>query len=227
MVKMYAIGGSVRDKLIDPTSKPKDLDFAVVASSYEAMKEEILSRGGTIYQEKPEFFTIKAKIPNLGNADFVLARKEGPYSDGRRPDFVEVGTLLDDLSRREFTICAIAQDTETGEIIDPFDGQKDIQNKLLRCVGNTRDRFTEDSLRLIRAMRFHITKGFFLHGDIQMALQNRNLIDLLDNISVERIYEELRKCFEHDTRATFIFLTNHWRLRDHIFDRGIRLIPKF
>ena len=93
MVKVFRVGGAVRDQFLNRPNK--DVDFAVEAESYEAMKEYIVANGGKIYLETPEFFTIRGKIPNPGDADFVLCRKDGQYSDGRRPDSVSHGTIIE------------------------------------------------------------------------------------------------------------------------------------
>src|SRR6478735_1674813 len=158
--KFYQVGGCVRDSLLGVESK--DIDFSVEAPSYEAMREAVIERCGgnpeSIKVDKPEFATIRAIDPKLGGVDFVLCRKDGAYSDGRRPDSVEMGTLLDDLARRDFTVNAIAR-ADDGSLIDPFNGQADLKLRLLRCVGGV-DRLREDSLRMLRAFRFAITKGF-------------------------------------------------------------------
>jgi len=82
-VKFYQVGGSVRDKIMG--IKPHDIDFAIGAESFGAMREAILAMGGKIFLEMEKFFTIRANLPELGSADFVLTRKDGSYSDGRRP----------------------------------------------------------------------------------------------------------------------------------------------
>lgn len=224
MTQFFLIGGAVRDRLLN--LNPKDLDYTCVASSYEEMRQDILARGGTIFVEKPEFLTIRAKMPKLGDADFVLARKESTYTDGRRPDFVEPGTLLDDQKRRDATINSIAM-AEDGTVIDPFNGQEDLKNGLLRCVGNPYDRFSEDSLRLLRFIRFAITRDFQMHVSVQECLRDEELLKKLKNISVERISEELKKCFLHNTIRTLWFLDVYDELRDQIFSCNptLKLIP--
>ena len=155
--KFYEVGGAVRDEILNlPTN---DLDYAVEAESYEAMREAVLERGGEIFLESPEYLTIRAKVPGIGPADFVLCRKDGAYSDGRHPDRVEPGTLLDDLARRDFTMNAMAVDIENGKLYDPHDGRKDMEAETIRCVGVAEERFEEDALRILRAIRFAITKG--------------------------------------------------------------------
>ena len=194
------MGGSVRDELLG--IKSKDIDYSVEAPSYDAMKAYIADvRKGTIFLESPEHFTIRAKIDGLGAADFVLCRKDGSYSDGRHPDSVEVGTLLDDLARRDFTMNAIAK-AEDGTIHDPHHGAVDLSFGKIKCVGKAEDRFKEDSLRILRAIRFSITKELTLDGTVQRALRDNELVNLLINVPVERIREELVKCFAYDSYRT-------------------------
>lgn len=206
--------------------RSKDIDYVVEAPSYEAMVAWIQERG-SIFLEQPEYFTVRAHITGKQPADFVLARKEGKYTDGRRPDHVEAGTLLDDLSRRDFTVNAIAYNEETDEYIDPFDGRGDLQRNVLRCVGTARDRFSEDALRLLRALRFKITKGFELDTAVWECLHSSILADLLrDNVSTERKREELQRCFAHSTLDTLDALRHFPLVEQACFGDGrIRLLP--
>lgn len=222
MAKFYLVGGFVRDQLLGV--KSKDKDYTCVAPSFDAMRQAIIDRGGKIFLETPEYFTIRALVPEFGACDYVLARKESNYSDGRRPDKVEVGTLEDDLSRRDFTVNAMALD-EQGRLIDPFDGKTDLELKLLKCVGDANERFSEDSLRLLRAVRFAITKGFEFHWEIREALRNKNMIDKLRNVSSERIREELHRCFKFDTRKTLEFVMIKFPLLMTAFPEGMWLMP--
>lgn len=199
MAKFYLVGGAVRDELLG--IKAKDLDFAVEAESFDAMKQAVLARGGKIFLETPEFFTIRANVPKLGVADYVLCRKDRGSADGRHPDSVEVGTLLDDLSRRDFTINAMARG-ENGVLIDPFAGTQDLATKTLRTVGVAEERFNEDYLRILRAVRFAVTKKMRLHDDIMECFEDITLIMNINKVSVERVREELYKAFAFDTYAT-------------------------
>lgn len=212
-VKIFKVGGAVRDSLLGVQSK--DIDFAVEAPSFEAMRDHILANG-TIYLEKPEYFTIRGKLNGV-DADFVLCRKEHGYTDGRRPDLVTVGDIYDDLSRRDFTMNAIAIDVETGERIDPHGGQNDILHSVIRCVGSADQRFNEDSLRLLRAIRFAITKGFTLDNAIESCLNDWAVVSKLKNVSPERIREELNRCFKHNTFATWRKFEDFPILADTIF----------
>lgn len=213
----YQVGGSVRDELLG--LKSKDIDYTVVAPSYEAMKLDLICRDAEIFLEKPEYLTIRAKVASMGGAcDFVLARKDGFYYDGRHPESVTVGTIHDDLSRRDFTINAIAKDG-TGSLIDPYNGVKDIKGRVVRCVGSAEQRFSEDGLRMLRAIRFSITKEMSLDAQIVKCLSSKMFWEpRLNGVSVERIREELYKCFSFSTPRTLGIFDFYKSLRNHLFE---------
>ena len=222
-VKFYRVGGCVRDEILG--QKSKDIDYSVVAPSFDAMRQEIVGRGGEVFLETPKYLTIRAKVPKLGACDFVLCRKDGQYTDGRRPNDVEMGTLEDDLARRDFTMNAIAED-EDGNHIDPHDGRKDIASGIIKCVGKAEDRFAEDYLRLLRAFRFSITKEMELFTDVRVCLYDEKFVSGLKHVSVERIREEMFKAFMHDTHKTLLLLERYKALRDVLFESGaLRLKP--
>ena len=222
-LKMFVTGGTLRDRMLGLT--PKDMDFSVEAPSFAAMVAEFEGMGGKVWQARPEFLTVRGKLPGVGDADFVMCRKEGFYSDGRHPDTVEPGTVLDDLARRDFTVNAMAQDMVGGPLLDPFDGAGDLDAMVLRCVGDPVHRFSEDSLRMVRALRFTVTRGFTLHPTVAAALTHQTLLDGLDNCAVERVREEMFKAFACDTLATLRLLERFPRLRDKVFSRGLKLTP--
>lgn len=215
MIKIYKVGGCVRDAFLGVDSK--DIDYAVEAPSYEAMRDYVMERG-KIWLETPEYNTIRGRIDNE-DVDFVLCRKDGEYTDGRRPDYVVAGTIFDDLARRDFTMNAIAVD-EDGNILDPYDGMRDIRRGIIRCVGDTRTRFEEDSLRILRAFRFSITKNFEMDIEVAHCLQDLDMINSLKNVSEERIREELQKCFHFDTLETLQQFEGFPCLRDWIFSNS-------
>lgn len=219
MATFYRVGGCVRDEIMGIPCK--DIDYSVEAESYDDMRQAILDRGGHIFLEKPEYFTVRAHVPGLGACDFVLCRKDGDYTDGRRPDSVEAGTLLDDLSRRDFTMNAMAR-TEQGGIIDPFNGRADIENRVIRCVGNPRERFAEDYLRMLRAVRFAVTKNMVIAEDVATAIIT--LGPYLESVAVERAREELDKALRVDTCYTLILLSNLF-LTSCVFVNGLWLKP--
>jgi tRNA nucleotidyltransferase/poly(A) polymerase len=212
-IRVFMVGGIIRDNLLGLESH--DIDFSVEAPSYEDMREFIIEHG-RIYKEDPQFFTIRAHLDDLngwkGDADFVLCRKEGAYRDGRHPDRVEVGTIYDDLARRDFTMDAIALPVypiaaAPDDYYDPFNGVKDIQKGIIRCVGDPYQRFYEDALRMARAVRFSVTKSMQLHPSIKKILKDYEFLGYLqDKISIERKREELTKMFAYDTMASIAIL---------------------
>lgn len=212
-IRLFEVGGHVRDSLLGIESK--DIDMAVEAPSYEAMLEFVESHTRKVIRDKngtpigSEFLTIRAIGHDGLGKDYVLCRKDGDYSDGRRPDSVEPGTIIDDLRRRDFTVNAIARDVSTGEILDPFGGQQDLKISRLKCVGLAEERFSEDALRILRAARFCITKNFWPDDEISFILSSHassSWCSLLQSVSPERIREELYKCFNYDTVKTMWFL---------------------
>ncbi len=220
-IKFYQVGGCVRDEILG--LKSKDIDYSVVAPSYAAMKLEIQKRGGEIFLENPEFLTIRAKVPGMGACDFVCCRKDGAYSDGRHPESVEMGSLEDDLGRRDFTMNAIAKG-EDGKLIDPFGGQRDIERQVIESVGMAEDRFREDYLRILRAVRFAVTKRMELSEEVERACSK--LYRGVLKVSVERIREELHKAFMCDTMET-LGLLSQYGLDEVVFSKkvGLRLKP--
>lgn len=221
-IQIFEVGGSIRDSILG--LKTKDRDFTVLTGSYKEMRDHLLILGAKIFLEKEEYFTIRCHLEPYGASDFVLARKEGYYEDGRRPSKVELASnIKEELNRRDFTCNAIAKDISTGEIYDYFGGVEDAKNKILRCVGSARERFTEDSLRLARAQRFFITKGFELDNEIKDCLVDKNITSLLKNISAERIREELDKCFRFDFHKTMKFLQEYPLLWDEFFNDRTKL----
>ena len=96
---------------------------------------------------------------------------------------------------------------------------------MLRCVGHTEKRMAEDSLRMLRAIRFSITKGFDMVPSLEGFLLDSRNADLLAAVSIERVREELFKCFAFDTLETLRTLEKFWRIRNHIFERNISLVP--
>jgi len=223
--KTYLVGGAVRDILLGISCK--DVDYVVLAPSFEAMRDNLVNEQRCkIFVEKPEFLTIRCKHPVLGCVDFACARKDGNYSDGRHPDAVEVAdTLEQDLSRRDFTCNAIAKSVETGELFDPFNGEEDIRNGLLRAVRDAVTRISEDRLRAFRAVRFAVTKKFRIDRDLWEAINRQTPMDF-DAVSTERIYEELVKMFRADVERSFRLLTVDFPvLWDAVRQRGIWLKP--
>ena len=184
--QIYVVGGAVRDLLLDPstslrTSSKKEMeldwDFTTNATPEGIQKLFPDSFYNNVYGT--------VSIPN-DKIIFEITpfRKESDYSDSRHPEKIEwAKTIEEDLSRRDFTINAIAFDGKN--IVDPYDGQKDLSNKLIKAVGNPDIRFNEDALRLLRAVRFTSQLGFLIEDNTRNSIQKN--ASLITKISWERI----------------------------------------
>jgi putative nucleotidyltransferase with HDIG domain len=185
----YLVGGCVRDVLSG--RKPKDWDFTT-----NARPEDIIKVFPKTFYEN-EYGTVGVVNENTDDETLKVVeitpyRIEGKYSDYRRPDSVVFSkNLEDDLKRRDFTVNAIAYDITKGQIVDPYNGQKDIKDKVIRAVGNPEERFAEDALRVLRAVRLAADLGFTINNETEKALQNS--IKNLGNIATERIRDEFTK----------------------------------
>lgn len=239
MFQFAEVGGAVRDKFLGVDSK--DVDFVAIPednsvfvdahSAFTALCIHLKLKGFKVFLETPEFFTVRAQVPDdhplkerTDVADFVLARKDGPSSDGRRPDFVLPGTLMDDLQRRDFTVNAMA--ILDDELIDPFGGQSDLDAMLLRFVGDPTQRIAEDGLRVMRALRFMVVKGFDMDMDTWDAINSDFAAEMLTKVSVERIREELEKMFFANTLWSMNVLNDlNPKVQNAIFRDGLRLLP--
>lgn len=218
-MKIYLVGGATRDKLLG--IKSNDLDYVMVLDNinisveegFKIMEQYMTNEGFKIHKTHPDMFTIRAKFPKghkneKQDADFVLARKEVGYEEGTRRPILELGTLYDDLARRDFTVNAMAEDEE-GNIIDFFNGKEDLENKILRTPLDPNITFLDDPLRLIRGIRFFITKGFILSDSTLRAMSNPEILIKLEQVvSQERIREEILKMMKHNTIKTIVALTD-------------------
>jgi tRNA nucleotidyltransferase (CCA-adding enzyme) len=207
-LELFKVGGCVRDEILG--LNPNDTDFVVEAPSFQELREFINSRGFQgvqnprktkaedltpfRFQEFPLTLTLKAKDPVTGEVcDFACSRREFDYNEGRIPSRCEVGSLLEDLSRRDFTFNAIAKG-EDGRIIDPFHGRDDLENKIIRTVGDAKDRFSENPIRIIRALIFFCRfKDFTFDSQIIQAFKDQELLNLLSIESDDRKLKGLNK----------------------------------
>ncbi len=182
----YLVGGCVRDILSHKT--PKDWDITTQANP------ESIQRifPDSFYTNTFGTVGVKTPTPDVGIVEVTPFRTEGLYSDGRRPDQVSfTQDIGEDLKRRDFTVNAIAYDPIHDVFIDPFQGQSDIKNCLIRAVGRGEDRFKEDGLRILRMVRFSAQLGYSLDTDtLAAAIATK---DMLSFISKERIRDELIK----------------------------------
>ena len=212
----YIVGGCVRDSIMGAT--PHDWDICTSANPYEIQNvfkdEKIILTGvqhGTI-----------TVVVNGGNFEITTFRIDGNYIDYRFPSGVNfTKNLIEDLQRRDFTINAMAYNEKAG-LIDLFSGYDDLQNKIIKCVGNPDNRFTEDALRILRAWRFSCQlEGFSI--DIDTLISAKKNIILLEHISAERIQSEFMKAFSNTknfVRNIFVddyflrYILPEWKLMD-------------
>ena len=151
------VGGCVRDLRLG--RQPKDLDIVTDANLDEVSK--VLSENGWSIDEAGKQFFVLIASKNGQQFEIALFRKDGTYTDGRRPDFVQVGTMEEDALRRDFTINSLYLDPWTGEFYDPTGkGFQDIKDKVIRFNGKAVERIKEDYLRIFRAYRFSSQLGF-------------------------------------------------------------------
>lgn len=214
----YIVGGSIRDSLMGKT--PVDWDITTLAEPHqiiEIFKEKITVLTG----EKYGTITI---VCDEGKVEVTTFRSEGSYTDGRHPDWVKFEKNIEnDLSRRDFTINAIAYNRIRG-IVDPFNGRSDILSKTIRTVGSPLDRFNEDRLRMIRAIRFSASLCFELDKDILNAI--KSLAHGIEEVSSERVREELFKILMDDNSAEGIKKLLHTDLLKYILPE-IKIVQEY
>ncbi len=183
----YIVGGCVRDMILG--RKPHDWDVCTSATPDEMKR---VFSDCNVYDTGTKHGTLTIRASDGSLYEVTTFRVDGAYSDHRRPDTVRfTDDLLEDLSRRDFTMNAMAFSGTKNHLIDPFDGLEDIKAKAIRCVGGADERFNEDALRILRALRFAAVFGFGIEKETSDAIhRNRNL---LDHIAAERINAELCK----------------------------------
>ncbi|MBS1958613.1 MAG: CCA tRNA nucleotidyltransferase [Bdellovibrionales bacterium] len=182
----YIVGGAVRDSIRGvPVA---DFDVATQARPEEV--EKIFSK----VIEVGRSFGVMKVISEAGRpVEVATFRKDGDYADHRHPKSVQFSSVTEDASRRDFTVNALYYDVKTGQVLDEFGGLQDIKDKKIRAIGDPAKRFKEDSLRLIRAVRFAACFGFKIEDATQLAIQQSST--LIRKVSVERIRDELEKIF--------------------------------
>jgi tRNA nucleotidyltransferase/poly(A) polymerase len=233
MFKFYEVGGKIRDEILGLQSK--DVDYVAVPSEsllekyksahemFVVLETFLLNEKFEIFLSTPDCFTVRAKFPKdhkyQGVADFVMARKEIGYVEGTRTPIVVPGTLKDDLERRDFTVNAMAKGDD-GKIIDLFDGMNDLKRMVLITPLPPEQTFNDDPLRVLRAVRFAITKGFSLKF-LDYYINNYDYENKMSVVSTDRIREELYKCFKHDTMGTLDMLNDYPTLKRYIFENKL------
>jgi len=205
----YTVGGCVRDMVLG--REPEDWDITTSATPGEVKKifRRTIDTGiqhGTV--------TI---LIDKDHYEVTTYRLDGTYEDNRHPkEVIFTASLTEDLKRRDFTINAMAYNEQEG-LIDLFGGMEDLKNGLIRCVGSAEERFNEDALRILRAVRFSAQLGFTIEGDTKGAVIDK--VELLHNISAERIRVELTK----------LLLSNHPDRLRILYEVGITrvVLPEF
>lgn len=243
MPQLYTVGGCVRDELMGISSKDIDFTFVLdnldltVEKGFSEMTAWMESRKFEIFLSTPEMFTIRAKFPKGDPneklvADFVMARKEIGYIEGTRKPYLKLGTLEDDLIRRDFTVNAMAKDSE-GKLIDLFNGEADLSIKMLRTPMDPMITLMDDPLRMMRAIRFSVTKGFKIHQSVLNAMSQSSLLEKFKStVSVERVRDELFKMMQKDTVKSMkllMFIDKFYSpgFMDTVFSKNLWLKPTF
>lgn len=186
--KAYVVGGCVRDSILN--RKPKDWDICT-----NALPEVVVGLFDKTIPTGLQHGTVTVMINNEGY-EITTFRIDGEYEDGRHPGAVEfTDDLILDLSRRDLTINAMAYNNKEG-LVDPFGGVGDINNKMVRTVGHAYDRFNEDALRMLRAIRFSAQLGFVIDNEIIQTIKHLN--NKLSMVSIERIRTEFEKILMSD-----------------------------
>lgn len=184
--KAYLVGGAVRDMLMG--KEPHDWDVTT-----DATPEQVMSIFRKVIPTGIAHGTVTVHFMK-NEIEVTTFRTESDYSDGRHPDKVEyTGNIEEDLSRRDFTINAIASYLGDGTITDPFHGRDDIKRKVIRTVGNPLERFSEDGLRPVRAVRFSAQLGFEIERETLKAISEPEILKKTSGISLERFRDELLK----------------------------------
>lgn len=202
----YIVGGAVRDMLLN--RQPHDFDIATNA------RPEEVSRLFKCYPSGLKFGTITALV---GGEEFEITtyRMDGTYEDGRHPnEVVFAKTIEADLARRDFTVNAMAYDPIKRELIDPFNGKTDMENNLIRCVGDPMQRFMEDALRMMRAIRFVSHLDYEIEGRTYTAICTMN--DDVCLLSRERVRDEMTKLLMGKSAVKAVHLLNNTHILEYV-----------
>lgn len=214
--KAYLVGGCVRDFIMN--RHPSDFD---VTTSAKPDKIEKIFADFPLVTLGKNFGTIGVLVDNE-LVEVTTFRSDGEYSDGRHPENVSFSNSLEeDLKRRDFTINAMAMDLR-GNIIDIFSGREDIEKRQIQCVGNPLERFSEDKLRMLRAVRFSNRFSFSIEENTFFAI--KKMAEKLNEVSKERIQEELNKILLSDSPANGVLLLNETGLLKEIISEIILTI---
>ncbi len=204
----YAVGGCVRDTMLGRT--PQDWDITT-----SAKPEEVKALFAHTIDTGIQHGTVTVMLDHVGY-EITTYRIDGEYEDARHPKEVTfTSNLIEDLKRRDFTINAMAYNEEQG-LVDAFDGVGDLKKGIIRCVGNPQERFTEDALRMLRAVRFAAQLGFAIENETKAAV--KALASTIQKVSAERIQVELVK----------LLISNHPEEMRTVYELGLsrQILPE-
>ena len=208
-VPAYVVGGAVRDSLMGLS--PHDYDLTTPATPDEILA---IMAGKKTFREGKKFGTI-AVMTELGPVEITTFRIDGTYTDNRKPDVVTfTADLKEDLARRDFTVNAMAYSHETG-LVDPFGGREDLQNKILRAVGDPARRFSEDALRILRAFRFMGQLNMTLDPALLAAAKTEAY--RIESLSAERVADEMNKILLQDAPSRVLYAMEEAGILEKIF----------
>lgn len=214
--KAFLVGGCVRDYLLNRSINDYDITTNALPEDTMRLFPKHIATG-------LQHGTITVMINNEPY-EITTFRTESDYIDNRHPEKVEfVSNIKEDLSRRDFTVNALAYNPEIG-VVDYFDGKADLDNKIIRCVGDADIRFKEDALRMLRAIRFSCKLNFNIEDSTFSAIKRNS--NLINNISKERIHDELCKILITDSPVKGITLLKESNLLEHILPEVFDLIEQ-
>ncbi|MDZ4724771.1 MAG: poly-A polymerase [Leptospira sp.] len=212
----YLVGGSVRDLYMNQIPHEYDLTTNARPEIIKSLFKSVIDTGikhGTVT-------VLLEKVPY----EITTYRIDKDYTDGRHPDVVEFGNdIKEDLKRRDFTMNALALNIETGELIDEHDGKKDIDQKIIRTIGDPIQRFTEDGLRPIRAMRFASVLGFQIEKNTKDAIHSTKHITA--KISVERLQDEILKSLRGPKPSVMVELLSEEKTLSLFLKEDLTMYP--
>lgn len=205
------VGGCVRDRemnrLFGLNLKVKDIDFVAVAhgtgtaeEAFAALVADVERRADKVWEVRPQFFTVRARVFGE-DTDVVMARKEWYDKKSRKPVRVEIGTLLEDLQRRDFRLNAMTVDAD-GNLFDPLNGLQDLKDGVLETPLDPAETMFQDPLRALRAWRFTVMKGFHVSDRLMDFFHDRHrglLREMKLKVKMDRFHGEMNRAFAHDT----------------------------
>ena len=212
--KSYMVGGCVRDVILNKIPHDWDITTSATPEQIKSVFQHTLNvidtgiKHGTVTL----MMNYAMDTSNVYSVEVTTFRVDGKYSDNRRPDEIKfTDSLVKDLSRRDFTINAMAYNSDEG-LVDPFFGLGDVNSKVIKCVGNPNERFQEDALRMLRAVRFSAQLGFEIDKYTAHAIHDN--YSLISNVSVERISQEINKILWSNPLE--MYTVDYYKLLDNV-----------